>query len=778
VRHHLPYRRIALVSFVAYVFSHNVGLSFFGGGAVRFRMLSSWGLSAQQIARVVAFSLLTFWLGFLVVGGVVHTAWPLTSLPWAHPTTSRPIGLALLALLSVHVAVVARRREPLHLLGFQLELPSLPTTAVQLLLSSVDWLLAALVLYSLFPAAPAVDFTPFLAAYLLAIVAGLVSHVPAGLGVFETVMLVLLRGRLPGDQILAAIVAYRIIYYVLPLAVGVGLFTGYELRQSGTRLGRARHAIRAWAMALAPRLFAVTTFLAGALLLLSGATPELPERLAWLREILPLPLALIEISKLLGSVFGVFLLLLANALRQRIDAAYYGTLALLAGGVVVSLVKGLDWEEASILATMGLALLPCRSFFYRRSSLLAQPLSPGWWLAVAVVAFASLTTLDLAYRHVEYSHELWWRFAPDAQAPRSLRALLGAAVALLGIGVARLLRPSPPLPDPPTAEDLDRAQAVVARSARVDGYLALLGDKDLLFDESGEAFLMFGVSGRTWVAMGDPVGTAEHQEALAWRFRELVDRHGGRTVFYEISDEMLPVCLDLGLRLRKLGEAGRVPLHDFSLEGARRAPLRHARNRMSREGCRFELLSASEVPAVLDELQVVSDEWLRARSAREKRFSLGFFDRDYLRRLPVALVRRGDAILGFANVWTSGTRQECSIDLMRYRTDAPAGVMDYLFTELMLWARDEGYAWFSLGMAPLSGFEQHRLAPLWNRLGALLFRHGEHFYNFQGLRDFKDKFDPDWQPRYLAAPSVLTMPIALTRIARLVSGGTSGRATR
>jgi phosphatidylglycerol lysyltransferase len=81
-------------------------------------------------------------------------------------------------------------------------------------------------------------------------------------------------------------------------------------------------------------------------------------------------------------------------------------------------------------------------------------------------------------------------------------------------------------------------------------------------------------------------------------------------------------------------------------------------------------------------------------------------------------------------------------------------------------------------MAPLSGFEQHRLAPIWNRLGALLFRHGEHFYNFQGLRDFKDKFDPDWQPRYLAAPSVLTMPIALTRIARLVSGGTSGRATR
>jgi phosphatidylglycerol lysyltransferase len=97
-----------------------------------------------------------------------------------------------------------------------------------------------------------------------------------------------------------------------------------------------------------------------------------------------------------------------------------------------------------------------------------------------------------------------------------------------------------------------------------------------------------------------------------------------------------------------------------------------------------------------------------------------------------------------------------------------------MFAELMLWARDEGYQWFSLGMAPLSGFEHHPLAPLWNRLGALLFRHGEHFYNFRGLREFKSKFDPEWEPRYLAAPGGLATPFVLTRIAGLVSGGVGG----
>jgi len=777
IRHALPYRRIALASFVAFVFSHNVGLSFFGSSAVRYRMFSSWGVRAEEIARVIAFALLTFWLGFFLLGGLVLTAWPLAvDLPGIDLAPSRPIGLALLAVVGAYTGMVVRRRKPLHLRGFQVELPGLRMTGAQLAVSSIDWLLAASVLYAVLPASSGLGFPTFLGAYLLAVVVGLVSSVPGGLGVFETVMVFLLRPYLPSDQVLASIVAYRIVYYLLPMAVALVLFAAYESRQSGARLGRAAAAVRGWSSEAAPRVFAITTFLAGAVLLFSGATPELPGRLAWLRETLPLPL--IEISKLLGSIFGVLLLLLANALRQRIDVAYYGTLALLAGGILVSLVKGLDWEEATILAAMGIALVPCRAFFYRRSSLLAQPLSPGWWVAVAVVGLGSVFALELGYRHVEYSHELWWRFGPEAQAPRSLRAMLAAGVVFLAIGAARLLRPAPPVPDRPTAEELDRAQAIATRSPRGDGYLALLGDKDLLFHEDGNAFLMFGVSGRTWVAMGDPIGPPKQQEELAWRFREMADRHGARAVFYEVSDEALPIYLELGLDLRKLGEAGRVPLRSFSLEGKKRSDLRQARNRMARENCRFELLTPSEVALVLDQLQAVSDDWLRSKNTREKRFSLGFFDRDYLRRLPLAVVRRGDSILGFANVWPSEARQECSIDLMRYRGDAPNGVMEFLFAELMLWARDEGYQFFSLGMAPLSGFDQHRLAPRWNRLGALLFRHGEHFYNFQGLRAFKDKFDPQWEPRYLAAPGGLVTPLVLTSIASLVSGGVSGVVTR
>jgi phosphatidylglycerol lysyltransferase len=767
VKKPLPYRRIALTSFIAYALGHS--LTFFGGSAVRYRMLSAWGLRANDIARVIGFVAVTFWLGFFLLGGVVSTGWPMSLGFPSFGISSRVIGLVFLVIFVGYLTLVALGVGPLRLRNFELWVPGPQTTAAQLLLSIVDWLMASLCLYVLLPKSSQLSFFIFLGSYLLAVLAGLVSYLPGGLGVFETAMVLLLRQYLPGDQILGSIFVYRIIYYLLPMFAAVLLLVAYEARERRRQLGRAATVVRRWLIEVAPRAFAITTFIAGAVLLLSGATPALPERLAWLYRTLPLPV--IEISTLLGSLFGALLLILANALRQRIDAAYYATLVMLGAGAVASLLKGLDWEEASLLLGMAAVLLPCRSFFYRRSSLLTQPLSLGWWLAVMAVALGSVLALELGYRHVEYSNELWWRFAAGAEASRSLRATLVAGAALLIFGVARLLRPAPPIPAPPTAEELDRAQAITNQSANIDGYLALLGDKELLFHETGNAFLMFGVSGRTWVGMGDPIGSAPEQSDLAWRFRELADRHAGRAVFYEVSEAALPIYLDLGLALRKLGEEGRVPLRAFSLQGGSKRSLRQTYNRMGREKATFDIVPASGVPSILDELETVSNAWLSDKGLREKGFSLGFFDRAYLLRLPVAVVRKGERIVAFANVWPTESKVELSIDLMRYDAAAPPGVMEFLFTELMLWGKAHGYQYFSLGMAPLSGLEHHRLAPLWNRFGEFLFRHGEHFYNFQGLRAFKQKFDPEWEPRYLAAPRGLSVPFALTRIAALVSGG-------
>src|SRR5262249_24888331 len=172
------------------------------------------------------------------------------------------------------------------------------------------------------------------------------------------------------------------------------------------------------------------------------------------------------------------------------------------------------------------------------------------------------------------------------------------------------------------------------------------------------------------------------------------------------------------------------------------------------------------------------DAWLGLKNTREKGFSLGFFAPDYLVRLPLAVVRRDQAVIGFTNLLPGAEREELSCDLMRYLPGAHPSLMEFLFVELFLWGRAQGFRWFNLGMAPFSGLEAHALSPLWNRIGAVLFRYGEDFYNFQGLRRWKEKFDPVWQPRYLASPGGVVLPRVLANVAALISGGMKGIVTR
>jgi phosphatidylglycerol lysyltransferase len=186
------------------------------------------------------------------------------------------------------------------------------------------------------------------------------------------------------------------------------------------------------------------------------------------------------------------------------------------------------------------------------------------------------------------------------------------------------------------------------------------------------------------------------------------------------------------------------------------------------------MISPAEAPVLMPTLKAISDAWLEGKKTREKGFSLGFFREDYIGSLPCALVIKNEKPVAFASVLLGGDKKELTVDLMRFAKDAPKGAMDYLFIQLMLWGKAEGYEYFSLGMAPLSGMSSHVLAPYWNKLGAFLFRHGEHFYNFQGLRTYKEKFKPVWEPRYLASPGGLALPAILFDVATVISGGVKG----
>jgi phosphatidylglycerol lysyltransferase len=396
---------------------------------------------------------------------------------------------------------------------------------------------------------------------------------------------------------------------------------------------------------------------------------------------------------------------------------------------------------------------------------------------MATVLAAMVWILFFAYRHVDYDHSLWSTFALEAEASRSMRGATIAIVAAAVVAVMQLLRPPPAAPHPATPKELERARPIVATYGSATAMLVFTGDKALFFDRTGEAFLMYAVHGRSWVVMGEPIGPKERWAELLWDFHAQVDRHGGRTVFYQVGPDALPWMLDLGLRPVKIGENARISLAGFDLQGKHRSELRNVRNKAPRLGLSFEILPREEVPGHLDELAGVSAAWLAERKTREKRFSLGRFDPAYLATSPCAVVRQHGRIIAFANIWQAADGQEISIDLMRFVPEAPSGTMDYLIVETILWAKAKGAAWFDLGMAPLAGLPEHRLASLWSKFGRIAVRHGGRLYNFQGLRAFKAKFEPTWRPSYLLYPGI-SLGHVLPDITALIAGGWTGIVNR
>lgn len=775
IRHALPYPRIALASFIGYAFSNNAGFFMLAGSSVRYRLYSAWGLMAFEITKVVAFYTMTLWLGLFAVAGCAFVLEPVSLPHWLHlPVSSaRPVGFLLLLFLGAYLVLGIFRKRPISLRGWEIPVPPLGLSGLQIVVSALDWTLAAGVLYVLLEPSQSLVFPAFLTVFLLGQISGLVSQVPGGLGIFESVIVVGLAHALPAYSVLASLLAYRLIYYLLPLTVAIMLLGVHEVLEQRSGLARVARVFGQWTPDLTPRVFALIVFAAGATLLFSGATPGADWRMELLRNILPLPV--VEFSHFFGSLIGAALLLLARGLQLRLDAAYFLTAVLLGAGIAASLLKSVDLEEATILGIVLFMLLPCRRHFYRKASLLGEQFTAGWVASVGIVLLGSLWLTFFSFKHVEYTGDMWWSFAFSANAPRSLRATAGAVIACLLIALARLLRPASPRPRAaPSPAEGERVRVIVALSRKTSANLALLGDKLFLFGRSERSFIMYGIWGRSWVAMGEPVGEKDDWEELIWGFREMCDRYGGWTVFYKIGKENLPLYLDLGLTPLKIGEEACVLLETFSMDGKSRQGFRKVRNRFEREGYAFDVVAAKDVLPILPRLREISDAWLKEKNTREKRFSLGSFDPEYLKHYPFGIVRREDVILAFCNIWQGAEKEELSGDLMRRLPGSPPETMEYLFVRLMLWGKEQGYQWFNLGMAPLSGLERRALAPAWSRLGSLIYQHGEHFYNFQGLRHYKEKFEPQWEPEYIVCPSGVVLPRVLANVASLISSGVKG----
>jgi phosphatidylglycerol lysyltransferase len=514
---------------------------------------------------------------------------------------------------------------------------------------------------------------------------------------------------------------------------------------------------------------------------------SLPHRIRWLREVFPLDF--IHLSRLLTLLIGFALVVSSIHIYKRKKRACQVVLILSALSAGFHLTKGLDYEEAAFsLILFGILFMTRRTFTVRSSIPEWRGAMTGLGIALAI-AFAygvagfwfldprefgiDFTVADAVHRTLRFL-----TFAGDADiVPRTrhahwfLNSLELMTSAMIVYSASSLFRPAlyhfRTLP-----HERELAASLVRHYGRSTlDFFKYRPDKSFFFSASRKCFLGYRVGGSYAIVLGDPVGPEDEIEEAVHGFRELCRENDWGHYFYQTLPDFLPRYMRLGYHKLKIGDDAIVDLERFTLEGKERKKMRSRVNQLEKQGTIAVRIDPPVPDEALQQLKEVSDEWLEIPGRRERIFTLGKFEPDYVRSSPVFVAQDRDGrFLAFVNLIPSYRKGEGAIDLMRHRLQAPNGAMDFLFVKLLLNLRERGFQRFNLGMAPMAGFQEHENASREERAVHYFMRQLTFIFSFEGIRAFKAKFATSWEPRYAIYPKALDLPrlaFALRKVSEL-----------
>lgn len=740
------------VGVIAFAWSNFLTIGPLAGPALRLWLYGPMGVSAGRARRALLTILATFTAGLCVWCAVVLIPLPAAIAGPAARVALAIVAAAALAYAAAHVnrlwrGEVASRRTRTAL--------TLATVGV------VDWLLAWIVFHlAVASQVEGIALSTSMRIFFVGQLVGLVSLVPGGFGsadLFWGAQLASLTGG--HDRIAAALLMYRAVYYALPFLFASLVLAGRFISTGRRTAAAARTGLASYA------------FFCGAVLLASAASPSLSDRSRILQE--TVPLALVEISHGASILLGFILILISRGLARGYRSSHRLSVALFLAAALTTFLKGLDYEEALLALAAAVLLILFRAAFQRDGRLhpsLEYVVSAG---LAAVLLFGAIGLGS--YDAWPGLPDAFSRFAFLAHEERFVRGLvvLVSVAAIVALRLGQRPRSPDVLPD---RAGVDRALSEIATLGRnTNPMMVATGDKAFFRRGPGEpGFIAYRSSGRFLVAWSDPVCEPGQTYDMLAAFIEHAADWDREAVLYQISPALLPFAHDLGFVFFKLGEEAIVDLRAFDLKGNKAKTQRHAINAVEKAGGNFRIVSGDELRARLPALRAVSDAWLAAKGATEKGFSLGRFDDAYVLRFACAIVEDGNGrVIAFANVLEGPRGEELSVDMMRQLDTSRDGIpspMEYLILKLMLDAKSRGYARFNLGMAPLAAVGATRRARPIERLAHQFFLHGEAWYNYQGLRRFKERFHPVWEPRYLAYRRPWDWPFAVAATTQLISG--------
>lgn len=584
--------------------------------------------------------------------------------------------------------------------------------------------------------------------FMIANIIGVISMVPGGLGTFDLFMIFGLNAIGVGNATAVVWLSfYRIFYYVMPFLVGVGLFT----HDAGSRLNQYLQGLPRQVMQkIAHRFIVFFLYVSGIILLLVATVPNFAITNTVIGRLYPYTFFFLD--RVTNIIVAFVMLGLARGVANRVKKVYWPLLILLTIAIANTLWRDFSIKLAVFLMLVLVASVLLKHELYREriefswnDRLVDGSLFAGVFMLYSLVGIANSPHLHLRKpvpTALLFPSERIWLVGFVGMLVAAITLFLVFSYLSRG-GHQTLAMPY----------DEQRIQAIIAQFGGNEvSHLAYLKDKSIYFyqeDGQDQVFLMYRKKADRLIIMGEPVGNPAKVLAAIEELMHAADLVDCHLAFYEISAELTMQLHEIGFDFIKFGEEGYVRLADFTLTGKKRRAERALMNKFEREGYVFKILEPPFSTALLTELKAVSDDWLAGRV--EKGFSLGFFDLDYLQKAPIAVVYDAEGqIVAFANEMPTGTKEIASIDLMRHRTTAPSGIMDEIFINLFQQNQADGYTYFNLGMAPLANVGTSEFSFIEERLAHLIYEYGYHFYGFQGLRTYKQKYTTKWLPKYIA----------------------------
>ncbi|MDR1012873.1 MAG: bifunctional lysylphosphatidylglycerol flippase/synthetase MprF [Lactobacillales bacterium] len=587
--------------------------------------------------------------------------------------------------------------------------------------------------------------------FMAAMVIGIVSMVPGGLGSFDVMMLLGLQHLGISQELsLAWILLYRLAYYFVPFLIGVVFF----VRHLGSRFNKRFNNIpKELLIEIAHKILKFMFYFSGFRIILLESKPYDSFIFPWLTKINPwLERFIVQSPKI---ILGFLLIIMGRAVAQRVKRSYLLSLFLLPITLTYILFQEQDQISAIFMASMLFLVIFAKSELYREQLVLGfeSMLKDGLLISGSIFFYLLFSVYAKTLKIHKLKHMAAFLLFPHEN------LWIAGLLAVSFVSIAMFLftsylegnkRKIGLILTPKVEKRI--SYVLTHYGGNTESQLVYLGDKDIFFytnnDGEDTAFLQFNYFRDKAIVMGPPSGKFQDYPKLLARFINQCDILGYSPIFYEVTEDITLILHEFGYNMIKMGEEGHVDLPNFTISGKKQRGNRATMNRMKKEGVHLKILEPPFTKEDMKQMRKISDEWLGSR--KERGFSMGFFASDYITRAPVGVVKNAeDDIIAFANIMPTYTEQMVSVDLMRYSSLAPQSIMDFLFISLFNYYKDKGIKTFNLGMAPLSNVGTSRKSFVQERIANLIYQFGSHFYSFQGLREYKNKYATSWRSRYM-----------------------------